>query len=78
MEKPTKKQTSRHGNSGNKTNSKANKNLYLSKIKEAKKSLDQKVKEIIVPLMKIQKKISLKFDIFIKDYNEIIKKAETA
>ena len=78
MEKQTKKQTSKHGNSGNKTSSKPNKNLYLTKIKETKKSLEQKAKEIIVPIMKIQKKIALKFDIFTKDYNEIIKKAETA
>ena len=78
MEKQSRKQSSKHGNSGNKTNSKANKNLYFLKIREAKKSLDQKAKEIIVPIMKLQKKISLKFDIFTKDYNEIIKKAETA
>jgi hypothetical protein len=50
----------------------------MSKIREAKNSLEQKAKEIIVPVMKIQKKISLKFDIFTKDYNEIIKKADTA
>ena len=78
MEKQSRKQSSKHGNSGNKTNTKTNKNLYLSKIREAKKSLDEKSKEIIVPIMKIQKKLNLKFDIFTKDYNEIIKKAETA
>ena len=78
MEKQNRKQSSKHGNSSSKTNSKANKNLYLHKIIEAKKSLEQKAKEIIVPIMKIQKKISLKFDIFTKDYSEIIKKAETA
>ena len=78
MEKQSRKQSSKHGNSANKTNSKTNKNLYISKIREAKKSLEQKTKEIIVPIMKIQKKISLKFDIFIKDYNEIIKRAESA
>ena len=78
MEKQSRKQSSKYGNSANKTNSKTNKNLYISKIREAKKSLEQMAKEIIVPIMKIQKKISLKFDIFIKDYNEIIKKAETA
>ena len=78
MEKQYRKQSSKHVNSASKTNSKTNKNLYISKIREAKKSLEQKAKEIIVPIMKIQKKISLKFDIFIKDYNEIIKKAETA
>ena len=78
MEKQSRKQSSKHGNSGSKTNTKTNKNLYLSKIREAKKSLDEKYKEIIVPIMKIQKKLNLKFDIFTKDYNEIIKKAETA
>ena len=77
MEKQSRKQSSKHGNSANKNNTKTNKNLNLLKIREAKKSLDEKVKEIIVPIMKIQKKISLKFDIFTKDYNEIIKKAET-
>ena len=77
MEKQSRKQSSKHGNSANKDNTKTNKNLNLLKIREAKKSLDEKVKEIIVPIMKIQKKISLKFDIFTKDYNEIIKKAET-
>ena len=78
MEKQSRKQSSKHGNSGSKTNTKTNKNLYLSKIREAKKSLDEKSKEIIVPIMKIQKKLNLKFDIFTKDYNEIIKKAEAA
>ena len=77
MEKQSRKQSSKHGNSANKNNTKINKNLNLLKIREAKKSLDEKIKEIIVPIMKIQKKISLKFDIFTKDYNEIIKKAET-
>ena len=77
MEKQSRKQSSKHGNSANKNNTKTNKNLNLLKIREAKKSLDEKVKEIIVPIMKIQKKISLKFDIFTKDYNEIIKKSET-
>ena len=57
---------------------KAYKKLYLSKIKQAEKSLKSKAAQIIVPLMKIQKKISLKFDVFNKDYNEIIKKADTA
>ena len=78
MEKQSRKQSSKHGNSTNKINSKSNKNLYMSKIREAKNSLEQKAKEIIVPVMKIQKKISLKFDIFTKDYNEIIKKADIA
>ena len=78
MEKQSRKQSSKHENSGNKTSAKTNKNSYLSKIREAKKSLDEKSKEIIVPIMKIQKKLNLKFDIFAKDYNEIIKKAETA
>ena len=78
MEKQSRKQSSKQGNSGNKTRAKINKNSYLSKIREVKNSLDEKSKEIIVPVMKIQKKLNLKFDIFAKDYNEIIKKAETA
>ena len=78
MEKQSRKQSSKHGNSASKSNSKINKNLYMSKILEAKKSLEEKAKGIIVPIMKIQKKLSMKFDIFTKDYNEIIKKAETA
>ena len=78
MEKQSRKQSSKHGNSSNKINSKSNKNLYMSKLREAKNSLEQKAKEIIVPVMKIQKKLSLKFDFFTKDYNEIIKKADDA
>ena len=78
MEKQSRKQFTKHGNSASKSNLKTNKNLYLSKIREAKKSLEEKAKEIIVPIMKIQKKLTMKFDIFTKDYNEIIKKAETA
>ena len=78
MEKQFRKQSSKHGNSSNKIISKSNKNLYMSKLREAKNSLEHKAKEIIVPVMKIQKKLSLKFDFFTKDYNEIIKKADTA
>ena len=59
MEKQSRKQSSKHGNSTNKINSKSNKNLYMSKIREAKNSLEQKAKEIIVPVMKIQKKYLL-------------------
>ena len=77
MEKQSRKQSSKHGNSANKNNTKTNKNFNLLKIREAKKSLEEKTKEVIVPIMKIQKKLSLKFDIFTKDYNDIIKKAET-
>ena len=68
MEKQSRKQSSKHGNSTNKINSKSNKNLYMSKIREAKNSLEQKAKEIIVPVMKIQKKLSLKFDNIIEEY----------
>ena len=51
MEKQSRKQSSKHGNSSNKINSKSNKNLYMSKLREAKNSLEQKAKEIIVPVL---------------------------
>ena len=78
MEKQTKKPLTKKPNSEIKMGAKAYKNLYLSKIKHAEKNLKSKAAQIIVPLMKIQKKISLKFDVFNKDYDEIIKKADTA
>ena len=78
MEKQKRKPLNKKPNSEIKIGEKAYKKLYLSKIKQAEKSLKSKAAQIIVPLMKIQKKISLKFDVFNKDYNEIIKKADTA
>ena len=78
MEKPNRKPPTKKSNSETKISSKAQKSLYLSKIKHAEKVLKSKASQIIVPLLKIQKKVSMKFEIFNKDYNEIIKKAETA
>ena len=78
MEKPNRKPPTKKSNSETKIGSKAQKSLYLSKIKHAEKILKSKTTQIIVPLLKIQKKVSMKFEIFNKDYNEIIKKAETA
>ena len=78
MEKQNRKPLTKKPNSEIKIGPKALRALYFSKIKHAEKNLTSKAAQIIVPLMKIQKKISLKFDVFNKDYNEIIKKAETA
>ena len=78
MEKQIRKPLTKKPNSEIKIGAKALKSLYFSKIRHAEKTLKSKAAQIIVPLMKIQKKISLKFDVFNKDYNEIIKKAETA
>ena len=78
MEKQPRKQTSKKAHSQLKSEPKAQKALYISKLKHAQKVLKSKAEQIIVPLMKIQKKISLKFDVFNKDYNDIIKKAEVA
>ena len=78
MEKQPCKPSQKKANSEIKMGSKAIKSLYLSKIRQAEKTLKSKTAQIIVPLMKIQKKVLLKFDIFNKDYNDIIKKAETA
>ena len=55
-----------------------NSNINLLKIKEVLNALDRAAKAIIIPVLKIQKKISLKFDIFAKDYTEIKSKAESA
>ena len=55
-----------------------NSHLNLSKMKEVIDALDNAAKAIIIPVLKIQKKISLKFDSFAKDYNEIKSKAESA
>ena len=78
MEKQPRKQTSKKAHSQLKSEPKAQKALYISKLEHAQKVLKSKAEQIIVPLMKIQKKISLKFDVFNKDYNDIIKKAEVA
>ena len=78
MEKQNNKPLKKKANSEIKIGTKAFKSFYLPKIRQAEKTLKSKTAQIIVPLMKIQKKVLLKFDIFNKDYNDIIKKAETA
>ena len=55
-----------------------NSEVSLSKMKEVLKTLDKAAKDIIVPILKIKKKISMKFDVFAKDYAEIKDKAQTA
>lgn len=47
-------------------------------MKEVMNALDRAAKAVIVPVLKIQKKISIKFETFAKYYNEIKTKAETA
>ncbi len=45
-------------------------------MKEVLNTLDKAAKAIIIPVLKIQKKISMKFELFAKDNNEIKDKAE--
>ena len=52
--------------------------INISKLKEVLDSLDKAAKDIIIPILKIKKKISMKFDVFAKDYTEIKEKAEAA
>ena len=47
-------------------------------MQEVMNALEKAAKAIIIPVLKIQKKISIKFDTFAKDYNEIKSKAESA
>ena len=54
-----------------------NSDISLSKMKEVLTSLDKATKAIIIPILKIKKKISMKFDLFSKDYTEIKNKAES-
>ena len=56
MEKQSHKKTSKKPHSQAKSETKAQKALYISKIKHAQKVLKSKAEQIIVPLMKIQKK----------------------
>ena len=53
-----------------------NSDISLSKMKEVITSLDKATKAIIIPILKIKKKISMKFDLFAKDYVDIRNKAE--
>ena len=59
-------------------NMNVNSDISISKLKEELTSLDRAAKAIIVPILKIKKKISMKFDVFAKDYTEIKDKAELA
>ena len=77
MEKPTTR-SSYKLNGSTLDNSIINTDINLSKIKEILGSLDKAAKAIIVPILKIKKKISMKFGVFAKDYNEIKDKAELA
>ena len=54
-----------------------NSKINLIKMKEVLNTLDKAAKAIILPVIKIQKKISKKYDIFAKDYNEIKDKNES-
>ena len=45
--------------------------INISKLKEVLDSLDKAAKDIIIPILKIKKKISMKFDVFAKHYTEI-------
>ena len=55
-----------------------NSDISLSKLKEVLASLDKAAKAIIIPILKIKKKIAMKFDVFARDYTEIKEKAELA
>ena len=65
-------------NSSSINNENLNSDISISKLKEVLGSLDKAAKSIIVPILKIKKKISMKFDVFAKDYTEIKDKAELA
>jgi hypothetical protein len=59
-------------------NESVNSDISFSKIEEVINSLDKAAKAIIIPILKIKKKISMKFDVFAKDYSEIKDKAKLA
>ena len=54
-----------------------NSNINLEKLKELINILDKASKVIIIPVLKIQKKIDIKYDILDKDCNEIKDKEES-
>lgn len=54
-----------------------NPDISLSKMKEVITSLDKATKAIIIPILKIKKKMSMKFNLFSKDYAEIKTKADS-
>ena len=53
-----------------------NSNINLTKIKEVLQILNKVTNAIIIPVLKIQNKISTQFDNFIKDYKESKDKVE--
>ena len=54
-----------------------NSNINLTKMKEVFQTLDKAANAIIIPVLKIKKKISTKFDTFAKEYNENKDKVES-
>ena len=64
-----------NNSSGDNTNN--NSDMNITKLKEVLTSLDKTAKAIIIPILKIKKKISMKFDVFAKDYTEIKDKADS-
>ena len=55
-----------------------NSNINLTKMKEVFDTLDKAANAIIIPVLKIKKKISNKFDTFAKEYNENKDKVESS
>lgn len=55
-----------------------NSDITISKIKELTSSLQKASRALILPVLKIEKKINLKLSNFSKNYNEIKSKAENA
>ena len=55
-----------------------NSNINLTKMKEVFETLDKAANAIIIPVLKIKKKISTKFDSFAKEYNENKDKVESS
>ena len=53
-----------------------NSDMSISKMKEVITSLDKATKAIIIPILKIKKKMSMKFEFFAKDYADIKGKAD--
>jgi len=49
----------------------------ISKMKEVITSLDKATKALIIPILKIKKKMSMKFDVFAKDYADLKSKADS-
>ena len=54
-----------------------NSNIFITQMKEALNILDSAALSIIIPILKIQNKITKKFDILTKEYKEMKEKQET-